>query len=146
METESGNALPRHEAMHSGTPMVIHTKTQRSANNVPSVQPTKRPRTSIRAKSSRLITERPDRKPTNGTPLKRTVLNLNILEERREKAVICEAKSTAKMEKYYNAKVRSTAFRPERLRTTAAMKQATPMGSGGGGKRKAESKMEGPYK
>ncbi|GKA71241.1 reverse transcriptase domain-containing protein [Tanacetum coccineum] len=40
------------------------------------------------------------------------ILNLNILEERREKAVICEAKSKVKMEKYYNAKVRSTAFRP----------------------------------
>ncbi|GJW52303.1 reverse transcriptase domain-containing protein [Tanacetum coccineum] len=40
------------------------------------------------------------------------LLNLDILEERREKAVIREAKSKAKMEKYYNAKVHSTTFRP----------------------------------
>ncbi|GKB45338.1 reverse transcriptase domain-containing protein [Tanacetum coccineum] len=39
------------------------------------------------------------------------LLNLDILEERREKAAVREAKSKAKMEKYYNAKVRSTAFR-----------------------------------
>ncbi|GKD26371.1 reverse transcriptase domain-containing protein [Tanacetum coccineum] len=40
------------------------------------------------------------------------LLNLDILEERREKAAIREAKSKAKMEKYYNAKVHSTTFRP----------------------------------
>ncbi|GKB15677.1 reverse transcriptase domain-containing protein, partial [Tanacetum coccineum] len=39
-------------------------------------------------------------------------LNLDILEERREKAAVREAKSTAKMEKYYNAKVRRTSFCP----------------------------------
>ncbi|GKC53814.1 reverse transcriptase domain-containing protein [Tanacetum coccineum] len=40
-------------------------------------------------------------------------INLDLLEERREQAAICEAKSKAKMEKYYNSKVRSTTFRPE---------------------------------
>ncbi|GJZ77989.1 reverse transcriptase domain-containing protein [Tanacetum coccineum] len=36
--------------------------------------------------------------------------NLDLLEERREQAAIREAKSKAKMEKYYNSKVRSTSF------------------------------------
>ncbi|GKD23279.1 reverse transcriptase domain-containing protein [Tanacetum coccineum] len=40
------------------------------------------------------------------------LLNLDILEERREKVAIREAKSKSKMEKYYNAKVRSISFRP----------------------------------
>ncbi|GJS43615.1 reverse transcriptase domain-containing protein [Tanacetum coccineum] len=40
------------------------------------------------------------------------LLNLDILEERREKAAVREAKSKARMEKYYNAKVRSISFRP----------------------------------
>ncbi|GKC77597.1 reverse transcriptase domain-containing protein, partial [Tanacetum coccineum] len=40
------------------------------------------------------------------------LLNMYILEERREKAAVREARSKAKMEKYYNAKVRSTSFRP----------------------------------
>nr|GEV86028.1 gypsy retrotransposon integrase-like protein 1 [Tanacetum cinerariifolium] len=40
------------------------------------------------------------------------LLNLDILKERREKAAVCEARSKAKMEKYYNAEVRSTSFRP----------------------------------
>ncbi|GJW66599.1 reverse transcriptase domain-containing protein [Tanacetum coccineum] len=39
------------------------------------------------------------------------LLNLDILEERREKAAVREARNKAKMEKYYNAKVRSTSFR-----------------------------------
>nr|GEU87086.1 reverse transcriptase domain-containing protein [Tanacetum cinerariifolium] len=38
--------------------------------------------------------------------------NLDILEERREKAAIREARNKGKMEKYYNAKFRSTSFRP----------------------------------
>nr|GEV07510.1 hypothetical protein [Tanacetum cinerariifolium] len=37
---------------------------------------------------------------------------LNIKQERREKAAVREAKNRAKMEKYYNAKVRSTSFHP----------------------------------
>ncbi|GJY87179.1 reverse transcriptase domain-containing protein [Tanacetum coccineum] len=39
-------------------------------------------------------------------------INLDLLEEKREQAAIQEARSKAKMEKYYNAKVRSTSFRP----------------------------------
>ncbi|GJV38543.1 reverse transcriptase domain-containing protein [Tanacetum coccineum] len=39
-------------------------------------------------------------------------INLGLLEERREEAAICEAKSKAKIEKYYNAKVRNTSFKP----------------------------------
>ncbi|GKA18717.1 reverse transcriptase domain-containing protein [Tanacetum coccineum] len=38
-------------------------------------------------------------------------INLDLLEEKREQAAIQEAKSKAKMEKYYNARVRSTSFR-----------------------------------
>nr|GEY07093.1 reverse transcriptase domain-containing protein [Tanacetum cinerariifolium] len=43
---------------------------------------------------------------------KELLLNLDILEERREKAAVREARNKSKMEKYYNAKVRSTSFRP----------------------------------
>ncbi|GJV30387.1 reverse transcriptase domain-containing protein [Tanacetum coccineum] len=39
-------------------------------------------------------------------------INLNLLEEKREQAAIHEAKSKAKMEKYYNSKVRSASFKP----------------------------------
>ncbi|GJT42112.1 hypothetical protein Tco_0941977 [Tanacetum coccineum] len=39
-------------------------------------------------------------------------INLDILEEKREQTAIQEARSKAKMEKYYNARVRSTSFRP----------------------------------
>ncbi|GJT24271.1 hypothetical protein Tco_0894208 [Tanacetum coccineum] len=39
--------------------------------------------------------------------------NLDILEEEREKAAIQEEKSKAKMERYYNAKVRNTIFKLE---------------------------------
>nr|GEX56955.1 reverse transcriptase domain-containing protein [Tanacetum cinerariifolium] len=39
-------------------------------------------------------------------------INLDLLEERREEAVIREAKSKAKIEKYYNSKVRNTSFEP----------------------------------
>ncbi|GKG11260.1 hypothetical protein Tco_0342660, partial [Tanacetum coccineum] len=35
-------------------------------------------------------------------------INLDLLEERREEALIREAKSKAKMEKYYNEKVQNT--------------------------------------
>ncbi|GJR58269.1 hypothetical protein Tco_1500431 [Tanacetum coccineum] len=38
-------------------------------------------------------------------------INLDLLEERREQAAIREAKSKAKMEKYYNSKVHSTSFK-----------------------------------
>ncbi|GJU31040.1 reverse transcriptase domain-containing protein [Tanacetum coccineum] len=39
-------------------------------------------------------------------------INLDILEEKREEAAIREARSKAKMKKYYNTKVRSTSFKP----------------------------------
>nr|GEU97670.1 reverse transcriptase domain-containing protein [Tanacetum cinerariifolium] len=39
-------------------------------------------------------------------------INLDLLEERREQAAFREAKSIAKIEKYYNSKVRSTSFKP----------------------------------
>ncbi|GJX52260.1 reverse transcriptase domain-containing protein [Tanacetum coccineum] len=40
-------------------------------------------------------------------------LNLDLLEERRERATICEAKAKLKMTKYYNARVRGATLRPE---------------------------------
>nr|GFD17623.1 reverse transcriptase domain-containing protein [Tanacetum cinerariifolium] len=39
-------------------------------------------------------------------------LNLDLLEERRERAVIRKAKAKLKMTKYYNARVRDVTFRP----------------------------------
>nr|GEZ26822.1 reverse transcriptase domain-containing protein [Tanacetum cinerariifolium] len=39
-------------------------------------------------------------------------LNLDLLEERRERAAICEAKAKSKMMKYYNARVHGVAFKP----------------------------------
>nr|GEX75013.1 reverse transcriptase domain-containing protein [Tanacetum cinerariifolium] len=39
-------------------------------------------------------------------------LNLDLQEERRERAAICEAKAKSKMMKYYNARVRGVTFRP----------------------------------
>nr|GFB03512.1 reverse transcriptase domain-containing protein [Tanacetum cinerariifolium] len=39
-------------------------------------------------------------------------IDLDILEERRERAAICEAKAKSKMKGYYDAKVRGVSFRP----------------------------------
>nr|GEY38725.1 reverse transcriptase domain-containing protein [Tanacetum cinerariifolium] len=39
-------------------------------------------------------------------------IKLDLLAEKREEAAIREAKSKAKMEKYYNSKVRNTSFKP----------------------------------
>ncbi|GJZ97870.1 reverse transcriptase domain-containing protein [Tanacetum coccineum] len=39
-------------------------------------------------------------------------INLDLIEEKREHATIQEAKSKAKIEKYYNSKVRDTSFKP----------------------------------
>ncbi|GJR17056.1 reverse transcriptase domain-containing protein [Tanacetum coccineum] len=39
-------------------------------------------------------------------------INLEFLEEKREQTAIREAKSKAKIEKYYNSKVRNTSFKP----------------------------------
>nr|GEW17772.1 reverse transcriptase domain-containing protein [Tanacetum cinerariifolium] len=38
-------------------------------------------------------------------------LNLDLLEERRERAAVCEARAKSKMMKYYNARVRGVAFK-----------------------------------
>ncbi|GJZ87987.1 hypothetical protein Tco_0659769 [Tanacetum coccineum] len=38
-------------------------------------------------------------------------LNLELLEEKRERSANCEAKAKMKMTKYYNARVRGVAFR-----------------------------------
>ncbi|GJV57009.1 reverse transcriptase domain-containing protein [Tanacetum coccineum] len=42
-------------------------------------------------------------------------INLELLEEKREQAAITEAKSKRQMEKYYNARVRNTSFKPRDL-------------------------------
>nr|GEW55609.1 reverse transcriptase domain-containing protein [Tanacetum cinerariifolium] len=39
-------------------------------------------------------------------------LNLDLLEEHRERAAVCEARAKSKMMKYYNARVRGVAFNP----------------------------------
>ncbi|GKA05571.1 hypothetical protein Tco_0684691 [Tanacetum coccineum] len=52
-------------------------------------------------------------------------IKLDIIEEKREQAAIQDAKSKAKMEKYYNSKVRSTSFGPGDM-VTVAMMRATP--------------------
>ncbi|GJY05592.1 reverse transcriptase domain-containing protein [Tanacetum coccineum] len=65
------------------------------------------------------------------------LLNLDILEEEREKAVIQEAKSKAKMEKYYNAKVHNTTFKPwdfvYRRNEASHAKDGGKLRAGGGG-------------
>ncbi|GJX49482.1 reverse transcriptase domain-containing protein [Tanacetum coccineum] len=66
--------------------------------------------------------------------------NLDLLEERREQAAIQEAKSKAKMEKYYNARVRNISFRPEDL---LYRKNEASCAEDGG---KLGPKWEGPYK
>nr|GEZ43338.1 reverse transcriptase domain-containing protein [Tanacetum cinerariifolium] len=42
-------------------------------------------------------------------------INLDLLEERREQAAIHEERNKAKMETYYNSKVRNTSFKPRDL-------------------------------
>ncbi|GJZ81552.1 hypothetical protein Tco_0646546 [Tanacetum coccineum] len=42
-------------------------------------------------------------------------LNLDLLEEKKEKAAIREARSKVKMEKYYNFKFSNTSFKPRYL-------------------------------
>ncbi|GKD87654.1 hypothetical protein Tco_1358808 [Tanacetum coccineum] len=67
-------------------------------------------------------------------------INLDLLEEKREQAAIREAKSKAKMEKYYNSKVRSTSFKLGDLvyrNNDASHTEDT---------RKLGPKWEGPYK
>nr|GEY66805.1 reverse transcriptase domain-containing protein [Tanacetum cinerariifolium] len=66
-------------------------------------------------------------------------IKLDLFEERREEAAIREAKSTSKMEKYYNSKVRNTSFNPGDLvyhNNDANQAEDT---------RKLGPKWEGPY-
>ncbi|GJY03263.1 reverse transcriptase domain-containing protein [Tanacetum coccineum] len=67
------------------------------------------------------------------------LLNLDVLEEEREKAAIRVAKSKAKMEKYYNDKVRSTTFKPRDI--VYRNNEASHAKVGG----KLGPKWEGPY-
>ncbi|GKA99972.1 reverse transcriptase domain-containing protein [Tanacetum coccineum] len=67
------------------------------------------------------------------------LLNLDVLEEEREKPAIQEAKSKAKMKRYYNAKVCITVFKPEdfvyRNNEASHAKESEKLGP----------KWEGPY-
>nr|GFA29229.1 reverse transcriptase domain-containing protein [Tanacetum cinerariifolium] len=66
-------------------------------------------------------------------------IKLDLLAEKREEAAIREAKSKAKMKKYYNSKVRNTSFKPGDLvyrNNDASRAEDT---------RKLGPKWEGPY-
>nr|GEX09871.1 reverse transcriptase domain-containing protein [Tanacetum cinerariifolium] len=66
-------------------------------------------------------------------------LNLDLLEERRECAAVCEAKAKSKMMKYYNARVRGVAFKPGDF--VYRSNDASHVVAGG----KLRPKWEGPY-
>ncbi|GKB29460.1 reverse transcriptase domain-containing protein [Tanacetum coccineum] len=66
-------------------------------------------------------------------------LNLDLLEEKQERAEICEAKAKMKMTKYYNARVRGIAFRPGDF--VYRSNDASHAAAGG----KLRPKWEGPY-
>nr|GEV10538.1 reverse transcriptase domain-containing protein [Tanacetum cinerariifolium] len=66
-------------------------------------------------------------------------ISLDLLEEKREKDAIQEARNKAKMEGYYNARVRSTSFRPGDF--VYRNNEASHAEDGG----KLEHKWEGPY-
>ncbi|GJW02738.1 reverse transcriptase domain-containing protein [Tanacetum coccineum] len=66
-------------------------------------------------------------------------INLDLLEEKREQEAIQEAKRKAKIEKYYNARVRSTSFR---LGDFVYWNNEASHAEDGG---KLEPKWEGPY-
>ncbi|GKB07857.1 reverse transcriptase domain-containing protein [Tanacetum coccineum] len=66
-------------------------------------------------------------------------LNLDLLEERCERAAICEAKAKLQMTKYYNARVRGVTFRPEDF--VYRSNDASHVVAGG----KLGPKWEGPY-
>ncbi|GKB40197.1 reverse transcriptase domain-containing protein [Tanacetum coccineum] len=66
-------------------------------------------------------------------------LNLDLLEEKREQAAIREARSKAKMEKYYNSKVHNISFKPGDLVNRS--NDASHAEDGG----KLGPKWEGPY-
>nr|GEU56879.1 reverse transcriptase domain-containing protein [Tanacetum cinerariifolium] len=66
-------------------------------------------------------------------------LNLDLLEERRERATICEAKAKSKMTKYYNAQFRGVTFMPDDF--VYRSNDASHAVTGG----KLGPKWEGPY-
>nr|GEU42358.1 reverse transcriptase domain-containing protein [Tanacetum cinerariifolium] len=66
-------------------------------------------------------------------------LNLDLLEERRERAAIREAKAKLKMTKYYNVRVRGVTFRPSDF--VYRRNDASHVVDG----RKIRSKWERPY-
>ncbi|GKE03450.1 reverse transcriptase domain-containing protein, partial [Tanacetum coccineum] len=66
-------------------------------------------------------------------------LNLDLLEERRERAAIRKAKAKLKMTKYYNARVCGVTFRPEDF--VYRSNEASHTVDGG----KLDPKWEGPY-
>ncbi|GJY13123.1 hypothetical protein Tco_0382432 [Tanacetum coccineum] len=66
-------------------------------------------------------------------------LNLDLLEERRERTAIHEAKAKLKMSKYYNARVHSVTFRPGDF--VYRSNEASYAINGG----KLGPKWEGPY-
>nr|GEU62066.1 reverse transcriptase domain-containing protein [Tanacetum cinerariifolium] len=67
-------------------------------------------------------------------------INLDLLEERKEQAAIREAKSKAKMEKYYNSNIHNTSFKPGDLLYRS--NNASHVEEGG----KLSPKWERPYK
>nr|GEU46362.1 reverse transcriptase domain-containing protein [Tanacetum cinerariifolium] len=67
-------------------------------------------------------------------------INLDLLEEKTKQATIQEAKSKAMMDKYYNARVRSTSFKPGDL--VYRSNEASHAEDEG----KLRPKWEGPYK
>nr|GEX92773.1 reverse transcriptase domain-containing protein [Tanacetum cinerariifolium] len=66
-------------------------------------------------------------------------LNLDLLEERRERVAVCKARSKSKMMKYYNARVRGVAFKPGDF--VYRSNDASHAVAGG----KLGPKWEGPY-
>ncbi|GJZ49140.1 reverse transcriptase domain-containing protein [Tanacetum coccineum] len=66
-------------------------------------------------------------------------INLDLIEKKREQAAIQEAKSKAKMEKYYNSKVCGTSFKPGDI--VYRNNDASHATDGG----KLRPKWEGPY-
>nr|GEY38858.1 reverse transcriptase domain-containing protein [Tanacetum cinerariifolium] len=65
--------------------------------------------------------------------------HLDLLEERRERVAICEAKSKSKMKRYYDAKVRGVSFRPgDFVYRANGPSHAKDVG-------KLKPKWEGPY-
>ncbi|GKB21807.1 hypothetical protein Tco_0855730 [Tanacetum coccineum] len=66
-------------------------------------------------------------------------LNVDLLEEKRERAAICKANAKRKMTKYYNARVRDVTFRPGEF--VYRSNDASHVVTGG----KLGPKWEGPY-